>query len=108
MSKNRIQFEVELDENKIPSKITWSADDIANNKDAGAIMISIWDKSENNTLRLDLWEREFSIEEMKKFFHQSLLTMTDAFEKSTGDSVTARGVRAFCEDLGLRLGVINP
>ena len=107
MKKSEIKFNVDLDENMLPKKISWEAEGISEKKEAAAIMISIWDKHENNTLRLDLWREDFSVDEMKKFFHQSILTMTDTFEQSTGDTETAEGIRAFCEDLGERLGVIN-
>lgn len=104
MSKSEILFDVTLDENKVPEEIRWKAD--ANGKGvAKAIMLSIWDEDEKNTLKIDLWNKDMTMEEMKQFFHQSILVMTDTFERATDDKETADGVRLFCADLKDRLKI---
>ena len=59
-------------------------------------MLSVWDKSESNTMRIDLWNKEMSIDEMKQFVYQTLLTMTDSFERATGDKKMSDTMRDFC------------
>ncbi|MFM7106553.1 MAG: gliding motility protein GldC, partial [Flavobacteriales bacterium] len=61
-----------------------------------ALMLSVWDKKEGNTMRIDLWNKEMSVDEMKQFVHQTLLTMTDSFERATGDKRMADTMRDFC------------
>jgi gliding motility-associated protein GldC len=41
------------------------------NAPAKALMLSLWDPTENNTMKIDLWTKDMSIEEMKQFFHQT-------------------------------------
>ncbi|NND77153.1 MAG: gliding motility protein GldC [Flavobacteriales bacterium] len=98
MSRSQITFDIEMDENKVPEKIQWAAGDDGSGV-AKAISVSIWDEGQENTLRIDLWNKEMSQDEMKQFFHQTILTLTDSYERATDDSHTAEGVRMFCEDL---------
>ncbi|MEY3198952.1 MAG: hypothetical protein RL265_1076 [Bacteroidota bacterium] len=92
-----IQIKVGLNENNLPIGIKWSAaDGGVENADAKAFMLSIWDPKDNNTMKIDLWTKEMSIEEMKQFFHQSLLTMADSFEKATGEHLICEDLRDYC------------
>jgi gliding motility-associated protein GldC len=92
-----IQIKVGLNENNLPIGIKWSAEDGGvENADAKAFMLSIWDPKDNNTMKIDLWTKEMSIEEMKQFFHQSLLTMADSFEKATGEHLICEDLRDYC------------
>ena len=92
-----IQIKVGLNENNLPIGIKWSAaDGGVENADAKAFMLSIWDPKDNNTMKIDLWTKEMSIEEMKQFFHQSLLTMADSFEKSTGEHLICEDLLDYC------------
>ena len=92
-----IQIKVGLNENNLPIGIKWSAaDGGVENADAKAFMLSIWDPKDNNTMKIDLWTKEMSIEEMKQFFHQSLLTMADSFEKATGEHLICEDLSDYC------------
>ena len=51
-----IILRVSLDENKVPEKIHWDAtDNQVVGKEATAMMLSVWDPNEENTMRVDLW-----------------------------------------------------
>ena len=39
----------------------------------------VWDPNAKETLRIDLWTKDMPLNEMKQFFHQTLLTMSDTF-----------------------------
>ena len=95
---SEIKFLVELDENKVPEKLFWNADDggIAN-EEAKAIMLSVWDSNVKETLRIDLWTKEMPVDEMKQFFHQTLVAMADTFERATNDDKMASTMRDFCD-----------
>ncbi len=54
--KSTIELHVELDENRVPEKLTWTAPDGGiNNEEAKAMMLSVWDSEAQETLRIDLW-----------------------------------------------------
>lgn len=106
--KSTIGFGIELDENHIPEKIDWKASDNGQGGDADAVMLNIWDKNEKNTLRIDLWTKDMSVDDMKKFMFQSMLTMADTFARATGEEEAARAMREFAKHFGEKMEVIDP
>lgn len=101
MSNNiisEIKFTVELDENRVPEKLTWSAQDGGvQDEEAKAILLSIWDSKVQETLRIDLWTKDMPVDEMKKFFHQTLVAMTDTFQRATQDEKMTDTMKDFCD-----------
>jgi gliding motility-associated protein GldC len=96
--KSEIKFNVELDENRVPEKLTWSAQDGGiDNEEAKALLLSIWDSNAQETLRIDLWTKDMPVDEMKKFFHQTLVAMADTFQRATDDEKMADTMRDFCD-----------
>lgn len=100
MSKSitsEIKFLVELDENRVPEKLTWSAQDGGvEQEDAKAIMLSIWDSKMQETLRIDLWTKDMPVDEMKLFFHQTLVAMSATFQRATQDEKMTETMKDFC------------
>jgi len=93
-----IEVNVGLDENKIPEKITWSAQDGGVSKEeAKAIMLSIWDANAKESLRIDLWTKDMPVDDMKIFFHQTLRAMADTFERATDDEKMSATMRDFTD-----------
>ena len=95
---SEIKFVVELDENRVPEKLMWSAQDGGIElEEAKAIMLSIWDAKSKETLRIDLWTKEMPVDEMKQFFHQTLVAMADTFQRATADEKMAETMKDFCQ-----------
>ena len=92
-----IKFNVILDENKIPEKINWEAADENQNSECKAILVSVWDKDQQNTMGIDLWTKDMPVDEMKQFFHQTLVTMSDTFMRATQDEKMTATMKDFCE-----------
>lgn len=107
MKTSEINFKVTVDENYLPIDIKWEAKDAGETSDCKSAMIALWDAKENNTLRIDLWTKEMSVDEMKKFFIQNIMTLTDTYTRATSDSATAEEVKALMTDVGRKLGVIQ-
>lgn len=95
---SKIELNVELDENRIPEKLTWSAQDggIAN-EEAKAMLLSVWDNNAKETLRIDLWTKDMPVDEMKQFFHQTLVAMSDTFNRATQDEKMTATMKDFCD-----------
>jgi len=97
-STSEIKFLVKLDENRVPEKLIWSAQDGGiQGEEAKAMMLSIWDGKAQETLRIDLWTKEMPVAEMKLFFHQTLVAMTDTFKRATNDEKMADTMKDFCD-----------
>lgn len=95
---SEIKFLVELDENRIPEKLTWSAEDGGVElEEAKAMMLSIWDSKVQETLRIDLWTKDMPVDEMKLFFHQTLVAMSETFQRATQDEKMADTMKDFCD-----------
>lgn len=101
---SEIKITVNLDENHIPEKLHWEATD-TNEKaaEAKAILMSIWDPKAKETLRIDLWTKEMQVDEMKHFFHQTLVSMADTLERATNEDKMAGDMRDFCAHFAEKL-----
>lgn len=104
---SEISIKVGLNENNLPIGMKWTATDGAiENSEAKAMMLSLWDPTENNTMKIDLWTKDMSIEDMKQFFHQTLLTMADTFEKATGENKICEDLRDYCYHFAEKMKII--
>jgi len=107
VKKSTISIEVGLNENNLPITMNWSATDGAvTNSPAEAMFLSFWNPKEKNTMKIDLWTKELSVEEMKQFFHQTLLTMADTFEKATGENLIAEDLRDYCYHFAEKMEIL--
>jgi len=101
MSKVRtseIKLEVGLDANRIPEEINWSAEDGGVMKqETKAVMLSVWDHHNKESLRIDLWTKDMPLDDMKIFFHQTLMAMADTFQRATDDTKMSDTMRDFCD-----------
>lgn len=96
--KSEIKFNIELDDNRVPEKILWTAPDGGiNTEETKAIMLSVWDNKVQETLRIDLWTKEMPVDEMKLFFHQTLMAMADTYNRATGDEKMTATMKDFCD-----------
>jgi gliding motility-associated protein GldC len=95
---SEIKFLIELDENRVPEKLTWSAKDGGVElEEAKAIMLSVWDSKAKESMRIDLWTKDMPVDEMKIFFHQTLVAMSETFKRATDDEKMADTMKDFCD-----------
>lgn len=107
MKTSEINFKVTVDENHLPVNISWEAKDAGEKSDSKSVMIALWDANENNTMRIDLWTKDMSVDEMKKFYLQNVLTLTDTYTRATSDENTAKEIKAFFTEMGKKMGVLQ-
>ena len=95
---SEVKFNIGLDENKVPEEISWTARDGGiDNESSKAVMFSVWDHKQKDTLRMDLWTKEMPVDEMKIFYHQTLVSMAESFERATNDDKMGATMRDFCD-----------
>lgn len=99
MAKNSaIIIDVETDENHVPEKLRWTAEDGGvNDREAKALLLSLWDPNHKESFRIDLWTKDMPMEEMKTFFYQTLVSMSDTFYRATDDKKMTSAMRDFCD-----------
>ena len=47
-----------------------------------------------------------TIDEMKQFFHQTLITMADSFEKATGETNICEDLRDYCIHFADKMNIL--
>jgi gliding motility-associated protein GldC len=104
MKTTELTFKVTVDENNLPVNISWEAPDAGEKSECKSVMIALWDAKENNTLRIDLWTKEMMVDEMKKFYHQNIMTLTDTYIRATGDNATADLIKGILADIQKNTG----
>ncbi|SHG09279.1 protein involved in gliding motility GldC [Flavobacterium segetis] len=105
---SEIKFQIELDENRVPEKLMWSAKDGGVElEETKAIMLSIWDSKAKESMRIDLWTKEMPVDEMKIFFHQTLVAMSETFKRATDDEKMADTMKDFCDYFAEKLDLIK-
>lgn len=70
-------------------------------------MLSIWDSNKQETLRIDLWTKDMPVDEMKLFFHQTLVAMSDTFRRATNDEAMSETMKDFCDYFAEKLDLIK-
>ena len=96
--KSEINIEINLDENKVPEKLRWTAKDGGiENEETKAMLLSVWDPKAKESLRIDLWTKDMPIDEMKIFFHQTLVSMSETFHRATQDDKMTATMKDFCD-----------
>ena len=108
MSNNIIKITVSTDENHVPTDIVWSAEggDIKE-RNAKAMALAMWDDKDGRLMNMDLWTKSMSVEEMRHFVCQTMMTLADTFERSTSDKPHAEALRGFTRELAKRIGVMK-
>jgi len=103
---SEITLKVELDENRVPEKLTWSAEDGGiNSEEAKAMLLSVWDSKNQESLKIDLWTKDMPVDEMKVFFHQTLVSLSDTFMKATQDEKMTATMKEFCAYFAEKLDI---
>lgn len=98
MKKNtQITLNVTLDENNNPIQMTWSAPDGGiENYDMDAFFLSTWNKTNQESSRIDLWIKKMPIDQMHVFTHQTLVGIKESYFKATEDKKMLNAFEQFC------------
>ena len=89
-------------------KLSWNAEDGGiSNEVTKAFLISVWDSKKKETLKMDLWTKDMPLDEMKHFFHQTLLSMSDTFYSATNDEKMTATMRDFCDYFAEKLELLK-
>ncbi len=107
MKSSEIKFKVTVDENHLPHQIEWEAEDAGEKSQCKSVMMAIWDEKDQSTMRIDLWTKDMMVDEMKTFYHQNMVSLTETFARATGDRETANKVSDFLKIIGKDIGVLG-
>lgn len=100
MTKSDIHIQVQLDAEKVPQQINWSASasSAEESQKAKAMCIAFWDGIEKSALRIDLWTKDMMVDEMADFYFQMFMTMGDTFKRATQNEELTKMIKTFAQD----------
>lgn len=106
--KSEINIEVSLDENNIPSRITWQATDQANTEpsEVKGMLLALFDKDHLDTLKIDLWTKDMQVIEMDRFFYNTIKSMADTYMRATNNAELAGAMQQFAQYFGQKTEVV--
>ena len=101
MSETRsdIRLSVAMDGDGV-TDIRWEADDAPEpgSQQANAMLLALWDGEARNAMRIDLWTKEMTVEDMNDFFFQTLLTLADTYKNATGNKDLMAEMKMFARE----------
>ncbi len=101
MKRSEIKLIVELDDDQIPEKILWDADEKGADglSETKSLSLSLWDHQNKNTMRIDLWTKDMPVDEMKRFYIDCLGGLAQSVLNSTGDEFMNQEINTLCDRL---------
>ncbi len=105
-----IHLEVILDETNHPSEINFTADDQPDEAGATkckAMLLSLFDKKDMSTLKLDLWAKDMQVIEMDRFIFQTLKGVADTYQRATQNTELANEMQKFISYFGEKVGIVQ-
>ena len=103
---SEIKIQIGLNEENMPVAIDWEAQ--GKTSEAKAMLVSFFDKETGDTLKVDLWTLDMQVDEMDKFYFQTLRSMCDTYMKSTGNEELANAMRSFVQYFGEKTKILIP
>ncbi len=106
---SQIKVEVGLDDKNIPVSIQWQATDNpeqAELQPCKAVLLSLFDQENKETLKIDLWTKEMQIVEMDRFVYQTLRALADTYYRATQNAELASDMQRFVQYFGEKTEVI--
>ncbi len=99
MTESNINIKVQLDAEKMPQQISWSASGSSaeDPQKAKAMLLAFWDAAEKSALRIDLWTKDMMVDEMADFYYQVFVTMADTFQRATKHTELTNDIKAFAQ-----------
>lgn len=109
MKTSEIKFTIAVDDEHVPETIQWEATDsgMEGRRPCNATLLSIWDPSENTTLRIDLWTKHMPVDDMKRFFYENFISLADTYMRATSDEAAAKKIRMFADEFGKEAGLFS-
>jgi gliding motility-associated protein GldC len=99
MKTSDIRLMVDMSDDGIED-IRWEAEDAPEPglQRAKAMILSLWDARERNSMRIDLWTKDMTIQDMNDFFYQTLLTMADTYGSATQNKDLMAEIKIFARE----------
>lgn len=98
-TNSNINLTVSMDDDGVTA-IKWSADDAPEPgiQDAKGMILALWDAKARNAMRIDLWTKDMTIDDMNDFFFQTFLSMADTYKSATNNKELMAEIKMFARE----------
>lgn len=95
-----IHIQVHRDASQDVETIRWQASDApsAEVQESKAMVLALWEAEQRTSLRIDLWTKDMTVQDMNDFFFQTLMTMADTYKNATGNQVLMAEMKNFAQE----------
>lgn len=107
---SQVRLTVNLDEKNMPTGIDWDADDRTDGSEpvaCKAMLLSLFERDSLDTMKIDLWATDMQVNEMDRFFFQTLRGMADTYFKATQNRELAVDMQRFVQYFGEKTGILK-
>ncbi len=111
MKKVKIVLEVTLDKHQGVENIRWKSDDppsAGKFEDAKGFFLSLFDKAQLETMKIDLWIKTMEIGEMDRMVYYTLKSLAETYYKATKNNKLANDIARFSQYFGEEAGIVPP
>ena len=101
MRTSEIRLKVELDDQNVPEKLFWHAQDSPSTglEETKAFNLMLWNQEKQETMSINLWAKDMPVHEMKRFFIDTMGSMAQTIESATNDMVMSQEIMNLCQRL---------
>lgn len=109
MSKSEINITVELNDEKQPTAITWTAEspDGPQVRESKAMLLSFFDRQSLETFKIDLWTKDMQVAEMDRLMFHTLRALTESYYSATKNNELASQMKSFVDHFGKFTKIIH-
>ena len=95
-----IKLTIELGSDNVPTELYWEATESEYDEKVpcDAVLLSMWDKNQKNSLMIDLWTKQMEIGEMNTHVYFTFLKIADTYERATNNPELAGAIRKFANE----------
>jgi len=81
-------------------EIRWQADEgpEPGEQSAKAMILALWDAERRNALRIDLWAKDLTVDDMNDFVFQTLMSLADTYQNATNDRGLMAEIKLFARE----------
>jgi len=100
--KSEIVITVELDKDKQPIDIVWTAESPQGpqTRMSKAMLLSLFDKENLETFKIDLWTKDMQVAEMDRLMFHTLRALTETYYNATKNEELANHMKSFVDHFG--------
>lgn len=105
---SQIRINVGLNKEQVPVHMEWEADDQPGQGPipCKAMLLSLFERSTKETLRIDLWTEDMQIAEMDRLLFHTLRSLAETYQRASNHTDLANQFQAFATYFGEKTGIV--